>query len=164
MVKKLILVRHAQATSPNNSIKDIERELTAQGYRDAPRIGRALYEEQQLPDIILSSTARRAQNTAELIAEQLKFERHRIILNDNLYNASVRTLLTEINSVSPETNCLMLIGHNPAISYLAEYLSGQEIGTMEAGGVVLLSLDISTWQEASQGNAVFLKYQTPHNL
>ena len=163
MVKNLILVRHAEATEGGAGVKDIERELTAKGHRDAPRIGRYFYENQILPDMILSSSAQRARSTAELMAEQLKYELNQISYVDELYNASVRTLLSTINQGDDAWSILVLVGHNPAISYLSEYLSGEPIGSMDPASYVQIEFEADSWQEVSQNSGRFIIYQTPEN-
>lgn len=163
MVKNLFLVRHAEATQNTAGVKDIERELTAKGYRDAPRIGRYFSENQIFPDMILCSSAVRAQSTAELMAEQLKYETNRIDYSEELYNASVRSLLAAINDADDAWNTLIVVGHNPAISYLSEYLSGEAIGSMDTAGYVRIEFEINSWQEVSQDSGTFILYQTPEN-
>jgi phosphohistidine phosphatase len=164
MVKNLILVRHAEASEPAGGVKDIERELTAKGYRDAPRIGRYLFEQGIHPDMITSSIARRAQTTAELMAEQLKYELHKIDHNEELYNASVRTLLTHVNEADDSWNTLLVVGHNPAISYLAEYLSGEEVGSMAPAGFAHIQFSVQSWEVVSKDLGQLMAYHTPENI
>jgi len=163
MVKDLILVRHAEAAQVNASVKDIERELTAKGYRDAPRVGRYLHENAFFPDMILSSNALRAKSTAELLAEQLKYELNQISYDEELYNASVRMLLTAVNAAEASWNKILLVGHNPAISYLAEYLTGDEIGNMEPAAFVHVQFELDDWSAVSENSGNCLAYKTPEN-
>lgn len=164
MVKKLFLGRHAESAEAVAGIKDIERDLTAKGYRDAPRVGRYLFEQNLLPDAMLASSAQRAQATAELMAEQLKFELNKITFSEDLYNASVRTLLSQINGAQNTWGNLYIIAHNPAISYLSEYLTRENIGSIVPGGMVILSFDIDGWEEVSEGNARLMSYLQPDQI
>ncbi|MDF9796719.1 phosphohistidine phosphatase [Catalinimonas alkaloidigena] len=164
MVKKLFLGRHAESAEAVAGIKDIERDLTAKGYRDAPRVGKYLFEQNLLPDTVISSSAQRAKATAELMAEQLKYELHKINFSDDLYNASVRTLLKVVNEEQSTCNHLILLAHNPAISYLAEYLSNENIGSIVAGGMIILNFDIGSWEEVSEGNGEFYMYIQPDQI
>lgn len=163
MVKDLILVRHAEAAETMAGVKDIERELTAKGYRDAPRIGRYLHEQGFYPDMMISSTAQRARATAELLAEQLKFELDQISYAEDLYNASVRTLLGIVNEAQPGWNKLVLVGHNPAISYLSEYLTGEDTGNMEPAAFVHLQFELDDWSLVSAQTGVCIAHKTPDN-
>ncbi|WKN30464.1 histidine phosphatase family protein [Porifericola rhodea] len=164
MVKNLFLVRHAEAAEAIAGIKDIERDLTAKGYRDAPRVGKYLFELNVSTDAMLSSSAQRARATAELMAEQLKYEQHKIAYVEELYNASVRSMLQIINEAKPHWNKLIVVAHNPSISYLAEYLSGEAIGNMVPAGMVNLSFEIDNWSEVSEGLGKLEKYVTPDTI
>lgn len=163
MVKDLILVRHAEAAGAMTGVKDIERELTAKGYRDAPRVGRYLHEQGFFPDAIYCSTAVRARATAELLAEQLKFELDQITYLEDLYNASIRTLLSTVNKVPANRDKVMLVGHNPAISYLSEYLTGEAIGSMEPAAFAHLQFNLEDWALVSAQTGSCITYKTPVN-
>jgi phosphohistidine phosphatase len=164
MVKKLFLGRHAESAEAVAGIKDIERDLTAKGYRDAPRVGKYLFEQNLLPDAMISSNAQRAKATAELMAEQLRYEIHKIDFSEDLYNASVRTLLRIINEAQNTWSSLILVAHNPAISYLAEYLSRENIGSIVPGGMVILNFEISSWEEVSEANGKLDLYIQPDQI
>lgn len=164
MVKNLFLVRHAESSEAVAGIKDIERELTAKGYRDAPRVGRYLFELNIHPGAMLCSSAQRARVTAELMAEQLKYELHKIDFSDDLYNASVRTLLRIINELKDSWDNVIIIAHNPAVSYLAEYLSGEAIGNIVPAGTVNLTFEVEQWKEVSEGTGKLITYTTPESI
>lgn len=164
MVKHLILVRHAEAATAPPDQKDKDRPLTAQGYQDAARVGRYGREQHWSLDAILSSTALRAQTTAELIAEQLRFDLSGIAFREELYQASVRTMLQEINQQPDHCQQLMLVGHNPTISYLVEYLTGQGTLSMAPAGVVALTFDIEQWAMVSKQTATLAYALRPADL
>ncbi len=164
MVKNLFLVRHAEAAEANANQRDVERELTAKGYRDAPRVGRYLFEQQLQPSIIWSSNAQRAMATAELVAEQMKYDTLKIKTSEDIYHASVRSLLQLINEQKDAHDQVLIVGHNPAISYLAEYLTGEEIGDMMPCGVVHVTFEVEKWAEVSQDTGKMAYYLTPDKL
>ncbi len=165
MVKKnLFLVRHAEATELGSGQKDTDRALTPTGYQDAPRIGRYLFLKECQPDVILSSDAIRAQTTAMLLAEQFKYERHKIQYTEDIYKASVRSLLSIINNQKDTYSQVLIVGHNPVLTYLAEYLTKKEIGSISPCGVVHLTCDADSWMEFSEGNAKLEDYMFPEKL
>src|SRR4051812_23133061 len=106
-MKNLFLVRHAKSDWSISGQKDFDRELNGRGRSDAPKMGRKLYEMEAKPEIIISSPAARAKFTAELISEQLKFDTEKIIYNEDIYEASVRTLLGVINDIEAKYNRVM---------------------------------------------------------
>ena len=164
MVKHLILVRHAEAATASPDQKDYDRPLTAQGYQDAARVGRYGHVQHWSLDVIISSTALRAQTTAELIAEQLHFDLSRITFREELYQASVRSMLQEINQQPDHCQQLMLVGHNPAVSYLVEYLTGRDTLSIAPAGVVGLTFDVEQWTMVSKQTATLVYALRPADL
>ena len=144
--------------------KDIERTLNAIGLQNASRMGMKLKEEAYAFDIILSSPADRALTTATLIAEQVGYDPARIHINEEIYEASVRTLLQTVNNFKNEWSSVLLVGHNPSVSYLAEYISDGEVGSVATCGMVHLTFDTDNWMEVSQGSGKFDSYIYPDLL
>ena len=147
MRKQLLLVRHAQAHQPHPLQKDFERELNATGYAEASRMGRHLREKSLALDAVFSSAANRAKATAQLLTEPLGFSYERIVFDPDIYEATVRKLMQLINGFDEAYASVMVFGHNPHISYLAEFLTHQEIGTLPTCGVVSIGFDDCTWKE-----------------
>ena len=122
-MKSLYIIRHARALEKQYDQKDIDRELDPIGLQNSSRMGRYFYKEDILPDAILSSTASRAASCASLIAEQINFDTNRIQTVEEIYDAPVRVLLQKVNEIPDENNSVFLVGHNPGVSYLAEYIT-----------------------------------------
>lgn len=160
MNKQLLLIRHAQAEQPNSVQKDFERELNASGIADASRMGRLLAQKRIQPDVVISSPAHRAKATVELIADQLKFEYARILFDQDIYEGTVRKLMQLINGLAEETACVLVFGHNPHLTYLAEYLTRQDIGNLPTCGIVAISFQDKKWSEVSGalGKMEWLEY------
>lgn len=160
MVKKLYLVRHAEAA--HNTSDDFSRPLTPEGERVARHLGKWLDSHEINVDQLMCSTALRAKTTAELIDESLG--KGSIALEPELYEASVRTFLRAINQISEEYNEVLVVAHNPAITYLAEYVSGQPLSNMEPGGIAILSFEKLAWEEVSEKNGYLVKYVSPGEI
>jgi phosphohistidine phosphatase len=150
MKKVLILIRHAKAHDLEFGQKDFERFLMAEGVKDASLIGRYFLKKDIPVDRIVASPAERAASTAQMIAEQMRYDLQSIDYNENIYDASIRNLLNIVNEFSEDWDSVMLVGHNPAISYIAENLSGEALDNMVSAGVVVLSFENLQWQEISQ--------------
>ena len=163
MSKSLFLLRHGQALDKLPDQRDIDRQLNAIGLQNASRMGMKLHEDEQKFDIILSSTAERAMTTASLVAEQLGYDPSRVHKNEEIYDASVRTLLQVVNRLKDSWDKVLLVGHNPAISYLAEYVSNAEIGSMATCGLVELRFK-TPWNEITEGSGKFADYIYPDLL
>jgi phosphohistidine phosphatase len=151
MIKNLYLVRHAKSDWSNSGQKDFDRVLNSRGMNDAPRMGRKLYELNVKPDIIISSPAARAKYTSEFISEQLQYDTDKIIFMDDIYEASVRSLLGVINGLADNYDKVMIVGHNPTFTYIAESFCKKTIDNIPTCGVVNIEFDIDSWAEVSEG-------------
>lgn len=161
MAQELYLIRHAHAKEKSFDQKDIFRTLSTDGVRMASKLGLYFAQKGIIPDIIISSPADRAISTAMLVAEQLKYDVDEIHSNDELYEASVRTFLQVINFLKDEWGKVFIVGHNPVISYFAEYISNSEIDSMSPGAVVKIVHSLSGWNEVSEHNCEFASYFDP---
>ncbi|MFW5759883.1 MAG: SixA phosphatase family protein [Cyclobacteriaceae bacterium] len=164
MKKLLILVRHAKTKPAENGQKDFDRELMAEGVKDVSLIGRHFFKKNLEVDKIIASPAQRAANTAQLLAEQMRFDLSSIVYDETIYDASVRNLLNVINGISPDCQTAMLVGHNPAISYIAEYLSGNDVDDIVSAGVVIIEFARLEWSEISQGSGKLIETVLPDEI
>ena len=159
MKKNIYLLRHAQADEKMSEEADLDRALNATGLQNATKMGINFHKKAVVFDIIISSPAVRALATATLVAEQVKYDSNRIHQNSEIYEACIRTLLKVVNQLKEEWSTVLLVGHNPSITYLAEYISKAEIGNMTTCGVAQLSFDNMTWEEISEGNGHLTSYE-----
>ncbi|MBS0000209.1 MAG: histidine phosphatase family protein [Cyclobacteriaceae bacterium] len=164
MKRHLILIRHAKSRETEPGQKDIDRELTESGYQQASRIGRYLYLKELIPEKLLTSHARRALDTAQLIADQLRLDPYQVIENEELYEASVRTLLNQIHGLDESLKSVIIIGHNPAITHICEHLSKNEMGNLPAGSMVHLSFANINWEELDKGTGVVEEIKFPDQI
>ncbi len=164
MFKKLFLYRHADSVQASKNERDKDRELSSKGISQSHQMGTYLSENFNLPEIIFSSTAIRAIQTATITGETFKIDTSRIVEEEELYNASVRTLLEFICRIDDAYNTVMCVGHNPAITYLAEYITAEAIGDLSPAGIVVIDFDLAKWAEVSQGNGKFVRYMTPESI
>lgn len=161
MQRTLFIMRHAQAEEINSHLHDKDRELTSKGQQEALQMGTELIKLGVKPDYIYTSIAKRTQQTASLISDVLKLPTENIMVEEELYNSSIRTYLGFINQLDSSLRSVILIGHNPAVSYLAEYLSGAEIGSMPTAGICLLSTPSLAWKEFSKDSVSLQEFIFP---
>ncbi|GAB3010726.1 SixA phosphatase family protein [Spirosoma pulveris] len=145
----LFIVRHAKAEDRTMFMSDHERQLTSEGIMAAARMGRYLHGKSITPDVLISSTAPRAKDTANVIAEQIGYDPTTIQLNDLLFDGGPKAYLAAINALPNDLKSAMIVGHNPDVSYLVEFLTHQNIGSMSKGAVVAITFDDVNWAEVS---------------
>lgn len=148
-MKTLFLLRHAKSSWKETDIADFDRPLNERGRRAAPLMGRLLKERGFVPDLIVSSPAKRARKTAKLIKEAGDFEAP-LRFDDRIYEASPNTLLSVATETDNAINSLMLVGHNPGMEGVIRVLTGQT-EPMPTTALAVIDLEIDHWKEIASG-------------
>lgn len=117
---ELILLRHAKAV--DKSVNDFDRELTADGQRQAERIGRLLARRDAVPDLVVSSPAARAWQTAVASCREMGIAESDLVSDAAVYDAEVVQLVDVLERRGHTSKRLMLVGHNPGLTDLGAYL------------------------------------------
>src|SRR6266576_332308 len=125
VMKTLFLIRHAKSSWDDPALSDKDRPLSDRGRRDAPKMGKRLAKRDVKPDLILSSPARRALTTAEIIAKKLDYKLKHIVVDDRLYAGAVHDLLNVVHKLGDKLERVMLFGHNPELTEFAHRLSSE---------------------------------------
>ncbi|WKK85194.2 histidine phosphatase family protein [Marivirga arenosa] len=159
-MKKLLIVRHAKSSWDNPSLNDYDRPLNDRGKRDAPKMSFWLSKKANV-DLILSSGARRALDTAKAFQATLHSP---LEIDDKLYHASSKQLLSIIKSVDDEINSLMIVSHNPGINDLVHYLNSGFQENVPTCGILHFDFEVKKWSATSNKNATLQFFQYPKNL
>ena len=160
-MKELVLVRHAKSSWKDSSLGDRERPLNKRGEREAPEMGARLERRKHKPDLIVSSTAVRALETARIIAKKLGYPRKAIAVEDRLYGAGVAELLDVIRNTDESVTTLMLFGHNPGLTELANHLGPRPIPNLPTCGVLHLRFETETWSVVGYARGDELLFDFP---
>ncbi len=143
-MKTLLLMRHAKSSWQIKNILDHERPLNKRGRKDAPRMGILLKDRELIPQLILCSSALRARQTAELVAEAAGYTEEVVFL-DELYLSEVDENLNTLRELPDSIERVMLIGHNPGLETLLQILSNR-IESLPTAVIAHIVLPISHWQ------------------
>jgi phosphohistidine phosphatase len=158
-MKNLILLRHAKSSWKDTSLDDFDRPLSNRGKKDAPKMAQRLYEREIQIDLIISSSARRTTDTANIFADILKYKSE-IIFDRRLYAASESHILSVINRLENNFENVLLVCHNPGITNLVNYLSDSFIENIPTTGIVGLLSD-RNWKEVNEKSCSCLFYDYP---
>ncbi|HUA90680.1 MAG TPA: histidine phosphatase family protein [Steroidobacteraceae bacterium] len=139
-MKRLTLMRHGDARWKDSAQSDLERPLNRRGTVAAEAMARRLLELELLPDLLLVSPARRAQQTADIVARELALPARRVLREENLYLASAGDLLAAAHQTGPRVAHLMVIAHNPGLSDLLRMLAPADAQARSLGTAALCSL------------------------
>ena len=146
--KTLLVLRHGKSSWADTSLADHDRPLKKRGRRGARSIGRQLREAGLIPDLVISSTARRARATARRTIEASGAETP-LELTRDLYAAGPRSYLEELGRrAHDEQDTVMVVGHNPGLEELVSVLTGEET-TLKTAYLAVISLDVDSWADAA---------------
>ena len=99
------------------------------------------------PDIIISSHAVRAQETAKLMAEGLDCPLNEIVIDEKVYESNIENLFNIVYGIPNDKNTLIMIGHNPTITNFANYFLTEYVDYMPTSAVVCVEFDTDKWNE-----------------
>lgn len=166
MPKRIALLRHAKSSWENTSLADHDRPLNRRGSKAARDMGKRLAGLGFWPSLLLTSPAKRARETAQLISRELNYPLECIQSETELYLATPAAILQVIAKQNTNFSDVMLCGHNPGIMELANQLGESNIENLPTCGVVGIELEINEWVEivAADGKTVFFDYpkNQPH--
>lgn len=157
----LTLIRHAKSSSDDPRINDIDRPLNDRGQRDAPEMARRLAGRREYPDHVMASSARRARETALVLAQGVGFPEADIHFERSLYLADTSQLLSTIQKLPDRARDVWLVGHNPDLTDLANLLAGPHTDNLPTCAVLRMGFGNIPWQEVQAGSGHLLVHDTP---
>ena len=163
-MKQLWLARHAKSDWGDGSVSDFDRELNPRGLRDAPAMGRWLAERGVKPQVMVTSPARRAVRTAELLANGMGFSTAMIFHEPRIYEAHTGTLEEIIEESDDSINHLMLVGHNPAMTQLVNILGGGPLDNLPTCSIAALNYEVQHWAEVETHQPVAVEIWRPKEV
>lgn len=153
-MRHLTLLRHGKAAAIEAPDGDSARPLTNSGRKQVKQAAKAVNKLSVPVDLIVSSPARRAAQTAELLAKRIGYE-GRIIWREEIYAASAQGLLAVLAALPEDSQHVILVGHNPRVK---ELISGLCTGTVDrlnlhlpSAGLAHIQLEIFWWNQIRWG-------------
>ena len=163
-MKTLLILRHAK-TQSDTPAGDHPRELTERGHRDAAAMGAYIHNLIGTPDAIITSDARRAQQTAEIVGRAVDFAAP-LTMEPQMYAADLDTLLAVVRRIPDEVQTAIIVGHNPGFEELAAALAGKpaEEVRLPTSGLAVLEFDVEDWDSARAGAGRLREVATPRTV
>jgi phosphohistidine phosphatase len=159
-MKTLYLLRHGHAEDRGSS-GDASRNLDEIGRAEVRSTAEYMLKAGLRPDIILSSHAKRAFQTAEIVAEHLGYPVKNIRIEKNIYKTDERDLLDIIRGLEDEHASALLAGHNPEISQLAQELDEDMEDHLPTAGLVMYEAEANSWSAFKGHNVRLLNFIYP---
>ena len=146
MERKLFIIRHGKSSWDHEGLDDIDRPLAERGIRNAAEMAKRLLERQEVPQLLLSSPASRALNTALIMLRTWGLEPAKLQIHDDLYDAFVEEIGHVLSGLSPEIMEVAIFGHNPSFTMYANHFLGGTLDNLPTAGVVIVTLESEGWK------------------
>ena len=166
----LYLMRHAKSDWHSAARSDFERPLNQRGTKDAVRMGQWLDANDLRPEVLLSSPAQRARQTALAVAESLGVNDNEVLFNKDLYLADRATLLNVLHTVPSTTDSVLLVAHNPGLDDLVDWLAPEPPPLLSDSGKLMTTAAIAIfkvpgpWAKLKRGEVVLRQLLRPKEL
>ena len=148
-MKTLYLLRHAKSSWKDPGLEDFDRPLDSRGREDAPLVGGFIRKRDLRVDLIISSPAARARQTAALVRESARLTAD-LLFDERVYEADAARLLEVVTQAADSADALMLVGHNPGMEELLTFLTGDG-RSMPTAAMACIALDVEEWAEVRGG-------------
>lgn len=156
-MKKIYFIRHAKSQKDPN-LSDFDRVINKRGKNDISFMAKKLKDRKIQPEIIISSAAKRAAQSARIIGKIVKIDK--ISYTKKLYNASCEEIFKFIKNIDENLSQICIISHNPAITEICELLSDSIIDSIPTSGIFCIKFDETKFSEinAHCGKVEFFDY------
>jgi phosphohistidine phosphatase len=159
-MKHLYLLRHAHSLDKGTGFTDKQRELSAVGFTQCMAVSQFILQKKYPIECIISSDATRAVTTTSLIAERLNLGSDSLHFESALYQASIPIIVESVLQFE-EVQHILVVGHNPTLSYFAEYFTNEDIGEIPTGTLLFLRFPLQQWKQMEKGKAELIEKFIP---
>lgn len=145
MERRLFIIRHGKSSWDHEGLADIDRPLANRGIRNAREMAERLLIKKLIPQLLLSSPANRALNTALIMSKSWGNGAENLQIHESLYDASISEIEQVIASVPSDIKSLAIFGHNPSFTAYASMFLDYRLDNLPTAGVVIVTLASKNW-------------------
>ncbi len=161
-IKTLLIIRHAKSSWESGVLIDFDRPLNERGKKDAPTMAKRLLDKNITIDAFVSSTAKRAQQTAALFSKAYNLNEKDIILKQSLYHAPAKDFYSVIESVNNRFSTVALFAHNTGLTdFVNQLVENVHIDNVPTCGVFAVTIATDNWQNFSSKKKELLFFDYP---
>ncbi len=144
--RTLILIRHAKSAHDNSKLTDFQRPLDKKGEEDADKTGKFLLSKKLTIDLILASPSVRTTQTITRICQGLNYEVKKVVYDSTIYRCTTESMYKAIAKTNPAFKTILVVGHNPTITSLANTLQNDKgFKEVPTCGVVSINFGKISW-------------------
>lgn len=153
-MKTIILVRHAKSSWKNLALNDIDRPLKKRGILDAQKMANYLKSEELGIEVIFSSPATRAFETAKIMVDELNLGEQVLVVVDKLYLPSFSDILKFALYLDDKKQTIAIIGHEPSLLVFIQHFLKNSPKKLSTSSSTTLRFDTKHWSSISSTNLV----------
>ncbi len=159
--RELLVLRHAKSDWDTDAPSDYDRPLAKRGRKACPRIARWIRKQDVLPDLVVSSPATRAEETARRVLEAAGGDPETIVYDEAIYGGGIADLIEILAGVPSTFRRVMVVGHNPGFEMFVEWLANEPIRAPEGrklfptAALALFGMP-GDWREITGGDGTLL--------
>ena len=146
-MKTLYIVRHAKSSWDHPGLGDDQRPLLEKGKKRTKYVIDYFLNKKLKPDLIISSHAVRAFETAKIFAVGLNYPEDKIVVSKGMYHGNLDSLYNYFFDLDDNIESLMMVGHNPTFTYFANQFLDKSIDNLPTSGVVCIEFMTDKWDE-----------------
>ncbi len=151
MERKLFIIRHGKSSWDHQGLDDIDRPLAERGILNAEDMAKRLAHKGLIPELLVSSPASRAMNTALIMARFWMLKPAALQIHEPLYDAFISNIEQVVSGISSEVQSLAIFGHNPSWTAYANQFLRRPLDNLPTAGVVVVTLESDNWKGLGRG-------------
>ena len=163
-MKTLILLRHGKSDWDADYVGDHQRPLAKRGQKASIKVGRFLARTNEVPELVLCSTALRTQETLELAMDAGEWTDVDVKYDNTIYHAGYDQMLRSLAALPDDVERVMVVGHEPTTSLLAGQLIGGAFINFPTAGIVRIDLNLDHWKSCRSGVGTLIWHIIPRHL
>ncbi len=146
-MKTLYLMRHAKSSWKHAELDDLDRPLLEKGLKRTRLVIEYLQKHETVIDLIITSHAARALETAHIIAHAFNVDESCFRIEKGVYMADASSLIDQFFDLPKKASNVLMVGHNPSITTFANTFLDEKIEYLPTSGLVAISFDTDNWEE-----------------
>ncbi|MEP7320315.1 MAG: histidine phosphatase family protein [Saprospiraceae bacterium] len=162
-MKTVCFIRHAKSSWDQAGLADIDRPLNLRGKTTAPVMAKLIADKGITPDLIITSPAKRARQTAKSFRKQFGIKKEAVQIEPTIYGGDEHQVIDILRKLPDEKSTVFLFGHNPTMNYLAALFSKERLHVPTCG-IMILNLNIERWQDIKADQDALKEFIIPKNF
>ena len=162
-MKKILFIRHAKSLNGDYKLIDHDRPLSDRGISDAEMMSERLLEKNIIPEKFISSSAKRALKTAEIIKNRLN-KNLEIQIEEKIYYNGRDGVENVISNTTDNLNFIVIFGHNPTFESIYCDITNSSYAKFPTCAITLCTFDVDKWNNFSIKGSKIEYYDYPKNI